>query len=149
VSNQVVFGEEELIAKLKSLKDGVSAGLGKAALAGAYVLEGFVKQSMNEGHHGRIYRRGGRVHQASAPGEPPAIDFGNLLNSINSELVEASAEFAVAEVGTNAEYAPPLEYGTATMAARPFMRPATDEHEGEIAEAMRKTIVRLVNEAIP
>lgn len=146
--NKVVFGEEELIAALQNLKGGVSAGLGKSVLAGAKVLEGIVKQSMNEAHHGRTYRRGGRIHQASAPGEPPAIDFGYLINSINSELVESTPEIAVAQVATNSEAAQPLEFGTATVAARPFMRPGVDEHEEEINGAVGATLTRLIKEAI-
>lgn len=34
------------------------------------------------GRSGRVYDRGGRVHQASAKGEAPANDLGNLAQSI-------------------------------------------------------------------
>src|SRR3990172_8567370 len=143
MANKFVSGEEELIRKLQNLQTEVPAGMGKAMLAGAFVLEGFIKQSMQEGHHGRIYRRGGKVHQASAPGETPAVDFGNLINSIDSSLLDNNAS----QVTTNADYAPALEFGTARMAARPFMRPAVDEHEGEVISAVRATILRLVEGA--
>ena len=36
---------------------------------------------------GRIYRHGNVEHQASAPGEAPATDTGNLVNSIASDRV--------------------------------------------------------------
>jgi len=148
-----VTGEEDLIRKLRNLKSGVGSGMSQVVLAGAFVLEGFIKQSMQEGHHGRIYTRGGnrnrhggggRPHQASAPGETPAVDYGALLNSIQSSLLNGES----AQVGTNAEAAPSLELGTAFMEARPFMRPVVDEHTNEVSNAMGLTAVRLIEEAL-
>lgn len=139
---------DELLAKLGRLKGGVAAGLGSAVMAGAFVLEGKVKAGIMTGAHtGRIYRRGERTHQASAPGQTPATDYGHLVNSIASRLVSASATGAEAEVGASAAYAEPLEKGTARMAARPFMRPAVDENEDAIQLAVSATITRLVREA--
>lgn len=143
MSSKYVSGDDELIRKLRSIKSKVGNGMSQVALSGAFVLEGFVKQSMQEGHHGRVYRRGGKAHQASAPGEPPAVDYGHLLNSIGSSVIDDEA----AQVATNSEAAVHLEFGTARMAARPFMRPAVDEHRKEVANAMVKTAMRLVEEA--
>ena len=141
--SDVVSGNDELISKLHKLQTLVPGGTGKAMLAGALVLEGFIKQSMQEGHHGRTYSRGGHAHRASAPGETPAIDFGHLVNSIESSLIDETSS----QVATNSEAAPSLEFGTAHVAARPFMRPAADEHEDAVVKAVSKTIVRLVEEA--
>lgn len=141
--SDVIDGDEELIRKLQALNTKVGTGMSQAMLAGAFILEGFIKQSMQEGHHGRVYRRGGRAHQASAPGETPAIDYGSLVNSIVSELTAINES----QVSTSSEVAAPLEFGTVSMAARPFFRPAVDEHHGEVAEAVRATIQRLVAEA--
>lgn len=141
----VVVGMDELLAKLGRLKGGVAAGLGSAVMAGAQVLEGKAKISIMTGAHtGRIYTRGKRTHQASAPGQTPATDYGHLVNSIASRLVSASATRAEAEVGPSAEYAEALEVGTARVAARPFMRPAVDENEDAIQKAVSATIERLV-----
>lgn len=141
---ETITGSDELMRKLRNLIENVEGGTGKAMLSGAFVLEGFIKQSMQEGHHGRIYRRGGKVHQASAPGETPAIDYGFLVNSIEASLLDSNT----AQVTTNSEAAPALEFGTGRMAARPFMRPAIDEHENEIVRAVQATIQRLVEEAV-
>src|SRR5262245_7162584 len=70
---------------------------------------------------GRIYTRRGVEHQASAPGEAPATDTGRLVNSITTEYDEQNLS---GKVSANTEYAEYLEYGTARMDARPFMRPA-------------------------
>ncbi len=72
---------------------------------------------------GRIYRRGGKTHQASAPGEAPAKDTGNLAASVQMEMVGP----ARAEVTVDAEYGLPLEMGTEHLGGpRPFFSPAVE-----------------------
>jgi HK97 gp10 family phage protein len=113
--------------------------LGQAVVAGGFVLETAVKTSMSASSHtGRVYTRGGRKHQASAPGETPAVDYGILVNSIATELASSSKADAWAQVGTGVEYAEFLEFGTSKMAARPFMRPGYDNNEAKIKETIRK-----------
>ena len=75
--------------------------------------------SMEGIKHGRVYTHGNVAHQASAPGEPPAVDTGNLKNSWYMRKTRGSRTF-----GFSAEYAPHLEFGTVRMAARPFFLPA-------------------------
>ena len=138
-----IDGLDKLMKKLDDLKEKPSTNLGKAMMAGGFVLEGQVKVSMGAEKHGRRYGE----HVASAPGEAPAIDMGALVNSIQTELVSATAERAEVQVFTNMKYAPPLEYGTAHIEARPFMRPAADENEDEIGEAARMVLKQLIEEA--
>ena len=73
--------------------------------------------SMGEEKHGRIDDRG---HQASAPGEAPALDTGFLANSLTAEVTGPAS----AIVYTNAEYAQELEFGGSHLAPRPFLQPA-------------------------
>ena len=109
--------------------------LGRAVMAGGFVLETAVKVSMSAtSHSGKMY--GG--HRASAPGETPAVDTGVLVNSINTQLVSSSDTEAIAEVGTGVEYAEFLEFGTSKMEARPFMRPAFDNNEAKIKDTIRR-----------
>jgi len=141
--NEIVSGNDVLLRKLRKSQTAVLGGTGKAMLAGALVLEGFIKQSMQASHHGRIYSRGGRTHQASAPGETPAIDLGHLVNSIESSLIDSTSS----QVATDSDIAPFLEFGTSRMEARPFMRPAADEHEEDVVQAVSKAIMQLIEEA--
>lgn len=104
----------------------VKAGMERATLW----VEGTVKRSFKPGT-GRIYIRGGKVHRASAPGEPPAVDTGRLRSSITHEVKIQGNEVS-GLVGTNVEYAKYLELGTNKMAARPFLRPAVFNNKGEI-----------------
>ena len=52
------------------------------------------------------------------------VDTGRLRNSITHE-VEDKAVY----IGTNVEYAPPIEYGTIKQKAQPFLIPAATEHD--------------------
>ena len=59
----------------------------------------------------------------SAPGEPPRIDTGELVDSIKAELRQDRNGVTV-RVGTNVAHGLHLELGTSKMAARPWLRPA-------------------------
>lgn len=67
--------------------------------------------------HGRIYRRRGIEHQASAPGEPPASDTGNLVNNRRIDLIPARL---AARLTFSAEYAAYLQFGTENVEPRPW-----------------------------
>jgi phage gpG-like protein len=77
-------------------------------------------------------------HQASAPGEMPAIDTGALVNSI--QTIVRGTEGAVY---TNQEYAEFLEYGTVNMAARPYMTPAAESARGPFMKKLQRLESRL------
>lgn len=94
--------------KARGGKSAARRALGKVA----YLVESTAKDSMS-----------GR-ESPSPPGEPPAVVTGNLRNSILAKAgSDGSREWWV-RVG--AEYGVYLEFGTAKMAARPFMRPAAE-----------------------
>ena len=79
---------------------------------------------------GRIYERKNplRTVQASAPGEAPADDLGNLADSIRFQLFSTSGMVGFVEVG--AYYGITLEFGDAKIAPRPFLYPAFREALG-------------------
>lgn len=92
----------------------------------AYDARDLSLQSMSEPKSGRMYRVSatGKLHQASAPGEPPAIDTGTLANS---HWVEVPVSEPTAYIHVSTEYAEVLEFGGAKMAARPYLRPALEK----------------------
>lgn len=69
-------------------------------------------------------------HTASAPGDPPARDTGHLMESVRYLVDEQKLEAVVGPLEQGATirnpkvvpYAPLLEYGTRTMAPRPWFR---------------------------
>lgn len=71
------------------------------------------------GKSGRWYRRRDRWHRASAPGEAPATDYGNLVRNIRATFEDDNL---TGIVNSGAEYSKALEFGTRRMEPRPFMR---------------------------
>jgi hypothetical protein len=72
-------------------------------LAIAQRFEELLQEAFRRPKHGRIYRRkGGVVHQASAPGEAPAIDTGRESQSIGRRSVNVTGGAGVVvEVGSS------------------------------------------------
>lgn len=75
-----------------------------------------------------ISRKSGRMHQASAPGEPPAPDTRLLKKSARISKREThpwGARIRIEVGGPKAPYAVPLEFGVRSrnLAPRPYMRP--------------------------
>lgn len=78
-----------------------------------------------------------RTHRASAAGEPPAADTGYLHSNI---FMDIDSDGLGASVESRAEYSAYLEFGTADLAARPFMQPALEANR----RAIRDLSVRLM-----
>ncbi len=70
-----------------------------------------------------------RTHQASAPGQPPATDKGDLARGIT---IITDEDGKGARIVSKAEYSWFLEFGTVSMQPRPFMMPALDKNTPEI-----------------
>jgi hypothetical protein len=131
---------------------------GKAALRAAIVLEGVIKKMLNHPGTGRIYRSaahrlGSRrkiMHQASAPGEPPAPDLGDLKRSIGHEVVNGKLR-----VGTGLKRAAALEFGYIysnphrVLKPRPFMRPSLAEAKKKMGEEVFSEIQVRGRQVIP
>lgn len=86
-----------------------------AAIGSEYVNE--VRKLMRDSPAtGRVYRSRGskrRLHRASAPGEPPAPDTGDLIKSLRFAVRKTSLGSWVAEAGSTLKKALYLEYGAA------------------------------------
>lgn len=160
-------GDADLIAKLSRLEGIAYQGALKATREAVErvrtrAVEGIANgpktgrvytQRVATGPNGGIFFYGSRPpHQASAPGEYPAADTGNLMRSIFAEVeeglaiaagnageavlnlndaVEASGQIQ-GTVGADADYAAPLEYKPDDRGGRPFLRRALAETRDEI-----------------
>jgi len=110
-------------------------------------LQGGMLLVLNDGNRsiasgdktGKIYSRRGVEHQASAPGEPPATDTGELIASgrAGAEMGPSGPEGIVEWTAPHAVH---LEYGTRKMAARPFANPAVERNRGRIADLLRQAL---------
>jgi HK97 gp10 family phage protein len=90
-----------------------------------------VQKKLTGPRTGETYKVPGtqKEYTASAPGEPPARRTGALANSIKYRLINNDTSGIV---GTNNDYAMPLEKGTSKMKPRPYFQPAVDESLSEI-----------------
>lgn len=82
----------------------------------------------------------GAGHVPSKPGEPPNADTHVLARSIEA----VSTGPLKAETSANAPYAGDLEFGTSTIAERPYMRPAAQRSRPRAV----KRVVDAVNKAV-
>lgn len=127
----------EVRLNLPEIIRGIEKATSRVIRAFAFDVVGRMKRSFREPKTGRVYKvtRTGRPHQASAPGQAPAVLTGFLTNSILTDFPKPTE----ATITIGAEYAAYLEKGTGRMAARPFVAPALT---GALAELNSGGIVR-------
>lgn len=86
--------------------------------------------------------KGGRLHVASAPGQSPAVLFGNLARSVKSAARKRISTNGM--IGANLTiinpYANALEYGKRNLAPRPYVRPAIEKSKKEIKQILINAI---------
>ena len=118
----------ERIAEEKAVK-----GIQRAALAG----EAITKANLSRPGTGRVYPRGNaKTHQASAPGEPPAPDSGELRRMTQADTqVRREGSDVVGRVVANVDYAHALEVGTERIAPRPFLGLLATDHANDLRQA--------------
>ena len=81
-----------------------------------------------------------KPHHPSLPGNPPAVDTGNLKNSIRYEVYKNGKEVygIVGSTQKDPDYGVYLEYGTSDgrIAPRPWLRPAMQKNNEFIRKAV-------------
>lgn len=124
---------EELVRKVRQ---GTITGVFKVTET---LRNTIIDSILDSGKTGKVYRRRGVLHQASAPGEAPASDTGRLVGSILTHYENGGLTGIVSAA---AEYASYLEFGTVRMEPRPFMRPALDGAIGDMTDVITEEIRR-------
>lgn len=108
--------------------------ISKANEDAAQDVVGYMKDSFLEPKTGIIYPSG---HQASAPGEAPAYEYGDLFDSFRIRKLNQYA-YGISSSDPAAEL---LEYGGVYIAPRPYARPALEK----VAEELKGSIVKILN----
>lgn len=136
-----VEGTKEVQAALANMSDDIAEQVGLVVMQTAAEIEAGVKLRMSTGKAtGRIYRRGGVSHQASAPGEAPAPDSGVLRGSIYHERTGPLSAVA----GSRLAYASYLEFGTRNIAPRPAWIPEVLEAQKEFTNDIKAALSGVV-----
>lgn len=125
----------------------VIAAVRQGAMQGVVQAIGIVEQHAvhlltNPPKTGRVYRRRGVSHQASAPGEAPASDTGRLVGSRRIVFDQANIRARLIFADKKAAW---LEHGTRRMLPRPWARRALFEKAREIYAAVAGGIRTALN----
>lgn len=128
---------------LLNVKDGVRRGF---LAVGPEIKKEVIKLIKGHPKTGRYYIINGKLHQASAPGEPPADLTGNLADSVNYRG-RGSSELVIGDRADMAPYAKYLEgFVPNRIAPRPHLRPAVLNKRREIEQAIELSVkLRLKN----
>tara|TARA_Y100001972_G_C7582027_1_gene291915 strand:+ start:423 stop:872 length:450 start_codon:yes stop_codon:yes gene_type:complete len=86
-----------------------------------------------------------RTHTASAQGQAPATDTGNLIKGITTKIVKSGKVLegqiiANAKAKNGGNYAKFLEFGTVDMLPRPFLHPAFEKNRKKIMAKFRNIL---------
>lgn len=142
--NITVSGLEKALEVLRKAETELQEPIKDTLKGGAQLIRGEAIKSIQSGSKtGRTYKRYNptRTHRASAPGEAPASDTGNLVSNI---MVQEKGDSI--EVQSNAEYSKFLEYGTSKMEARPFLFPAYEMSREKIVQAIFKKVSQTIQD---
>jgi hypothetical protein len=90
----------------------------------------------------------GAAYRASAPGEPPAPRTGRLRQSFNMTVTQIRQDQYRVSIRTNVFYADDLEYGSESVAPRPFMEKAFNRVASKLIGVIRKSQVRILRNVV-
>ena len=131
---------EALVKAAMEVPDEVTKEL---ALGANKIRNAIIESMKKEKKTGRLYKatKSGLKHQASAPGEAPAVDSGELISRIIFDIGDMKVEIG-AEAG--APYDIFLEEGTDKMEARSWLAPAVEKHQQAIVDAVGEGVFEVI-----
>jgi HK97 gp10 family phage protein len=131
-----ITGVDRHLQHLRRVDKAVRREVGKAVIAAAELVATEAVASITADWIS------GPDHVPSNPGEPPNADTGRLHRAIDV----VRRDELTADVVSAAPYAADLEFGTARVAARPYLRPATAKKRGEavtlVVQAVRRGLAQ-------
>ena len=107
----------DLEVAVKEIVQGINAAAISRADRGLNIMRNAALIVLGQDGSGRTYRNG---HVASAPGQPPAPDKGNLRRNWQRRRYITGKVRITLEIKSRMFYAGFLEHGTRRMAARPY-----------------------------
>lgn len=122
------------------IKEGIRKGLIEA---GSEIRREVIRLIKSPPKTGRLYFVGGKIHQASAPGEAPADFTGALAESVDSE-VSGSTKLTIGDREEIAEHGRWMEFGTTDgrIASRPHLKPAALGKAREVEQSISQGVER-------
>ena len=143
--NLKVKNLKKVLSQLNRLQKDMEVPFQEIVKGGGQLIRGEAIKSIQTGSKsGVMYQMYNprREHRASAPGQAPASDTGNLV----SKIIVKQKTRNITNVESNANYSAYLEYGTSKMEARPFMLPAFEKSKKPIINAVFKRVKNKIEE---
>lgn len=146
----ITFGEVADVLSKRLARRSYSRVLDELTKGALEIRNEIVLSMRNSPATGRRYRVGknkrgkGVYHRASSPGFPPRPRSGDLINSILMQVGHTQVE--VGSIITRPAYPKFLEYGTAKMAARPWLEPAVKQQKPFIQAAVKRVLAEVARE---
>jgi hypothetical protein len=130
-------GHKEFNLKLEKAKALFQKQAEKEIAKALFDIHGDTVRKLNTGKRsGNTYRKGtAREHQASAQGEYPKSDTGQLASSLFFEL-EKDGSKRSGKFGSKASHAKHLEYKPAAEGGRPWLKPQFDIYAKKLREKL-------------
>lgn len=130
---------------------GVADAVEEAMTKSCIHVERIARQSIGGKGSGRAYKRGKKIHKASAPGRPPARDTGTLASSVSYEVSRRGfniqgrvgpdlGKIRMRSRHTEPDYGSYLELGTSRMKARPWLKPALIRSQHKIMQYFKHSL---------
>lgn len=135
-----LLGTVRLIRKINNMASLVEKAAMETVKVGAVKIEGDAKTLIQRGSRTGVTTKstkGGRAHKASAAGEPPKTDSGQLVRNITSE-VKRGGKSATVGSRTPAPHGLFLEFGTTHISPRPWLRPTYTKNIPFINKTFKK-----------
>lgn len=131
---------DKLQAKMKALEKNAKNNIANIMLDAANTLKSEAQrliQTRSSGSEQVRYRNGiRRTVIAAGDGQAPNTDTGRLVRSLKARKTGID-EAAAGIFGQDAPYGKWLEYGTAKMGERPFLRPALNNKKEVIKQKLK------------
>ncbi len=138
---------DKLEAKLKKLRPLMMDKVFAALESSANTIRTNAIKSIQAAPSGKPYVRykngNKRTGIASAVGDPPHTDTGNLVNNIQVQRRKDSVVVGSMEA---APYGKWLEYGTSKMGARPWLKPALDVSQPIIIQKLKRAQLKVIED---
>ncbi len=105
----------------------------------AYEVRNETLETLSGQRTGLVYRvpGSGATYTASAPGEPPARQLGDLVKSVKV-AIEVDKGHVIGAVGTDLDKGAMLEFGTSKMEPRPWLRPSFEKSAAKVKEILTR-----------
>jgi hypothetical protein len=138
-------GFKEFDTKLTKIKQQFQREAKKEIAKTLLEIHGDTVKKLNQGKRsGTIYKKGAnRYHQASAVGEYPKTDTGQLASSLYFDM-EGEGSKVTGNFGTKAAHGKHLEYKPAAQGGRPWLKPQFDKYAIKLKERLMELNKKLL-----